>query len=340
MNEEQVSSSTEGTPSAPATTTSETPAAKPSLFDSMDRIGREILAKQPVHGEDGRFQPKVVADKAPAANEVPGGPQTAQTPDPQPVVIEAPQSLPADVKGEWAKLPPSVQKYWADRESEIHKRFTTDGERLKALSSYEEVLSPYQERLKQVGAPPVEYIRRLAEADKLLSTDPRAGIAEVARMYGINLGQLQQHPGAQPDPNRALARELTQLRSQLDTLTKGAEADKLKAAEDQIKAARKDMPHYDAVEHLMVKLFEPGMDLKDLYNMAVNAHSETREKVAAEVKKAADEKAAEEAKEKAKKDAKLATQATRPGSTPTAPLKGKNMWDTMDRVGREIQARS
>src|SRR5690349_18439820 len=113
MSDEIQSSSTETAAPVPETASPSTEVAKPSLFDSMDRIGREILAKEPVHGPDGRFQPKVVADKAPAATEVPGGPQTAQTPDPAPPVIEAPQSLPADVKGEWAKLPPQVQKYWS-----------------------------------------------------------------------------------------------------------------------------------------------------------------------------------------------------------------------------------
>lgn len=322
-----------------ATTTTEAP--RPSLFDSMDRIGREIIAKQPVHGEDGRFQPKVVAPGAPAANEVPGGPQTAQTPDPAPPVIEAPQSLPADVKAEWSKLPPQVQKFWSDREGEIHKKFTTDGERLKSLSGYEEVLAPYQERLKQVGAPPTEYIRRLAEADRLLSTDPRAGILQVAQMYGINLGQLAQ-PGGQPDPNNALTQRLTQLQSQVETLTKGAETAKLSAAQQAIDDFKKDKPHFDALEPLMVQLMEGGVakDMPDAYAKALKLDEATSAKIEAEAKKAAEEKAAEEAKEKARKDAKLASQATRPGSTPTAPLKGKNMWDTMDRVGREVIARS
>jgi hypothetical protein len=343
MSDEIQTTDTSGVPaSGVSPSPSEAPASetpKPSMFDSMDRIGSEILSREPVRGPDGKFQPKVVAPGAPEGGvEVPGGPQAAQTPDPQPVVIEAPQSLPDDVKKVWPSLPPEHQRWLASREGEVHKKFTTDGERLKALSGYEEVLAPYQERLKQVGAPPTEYVRRLAEADKLLASDPQRGILEVARMYGINLGQLAQ-PGSQPDPNSAVARELSQVKAQLQAIQQDAEGAKLKAAEKVIEAARKDMPHYEAVEPLMVKLFDPSLDLKDLYTMAVRAHPEVSAKVEAEAKEAAEKKAADEAKEKAAKDAKLASQARRPGSAPTGPLKGKNMWDTLDKVGREVVAR-
>jgi hypothetical protein len=340
MSDEIQTTDTGGGTPAVVETTPAAEAPKPSLSDTMDRIGREILSREPVRGSDGKFQPKVVAQGAPDGAGVPGSPQAAP-PDPQPVVIEAPQSLPADVREKWGALPPEVQKYWAGREGELHKKFTTDGERIKSLSAYEEVLSPYQERVKQVGATPTEYVRRLAEADKLLSSDPRAGIVEVARMYGIDLRSAFQ-PGAQPDPNSALARELSQVKSQLSDLTKGAETAKLSAAQQVIDDFRKDKPHFDAVEPDIVQLMESGMakNLSEAYAKALKLNDGVSAKIEAEAKAAAEKKAADEAKEKAAKDAKLAPHARRPGATPTAPLKGKTMWDTMDRVGREVIGRT
>jgi hypothetical protein len=328
---------TVATPEAVQVTTSE-PAANtpaPSLDDTLREVQAEIKARQPIQGADGRFQPKIAAEGA-NGTEVPGGPQAAQTPDPAKPVIEAPQSLPADVKAKWDTFPPEAQQWLANREKEIHQKFTTDGERLKSLSGYEEVLAPFQERLKQVGAPATEYIRRLAEADKLLASDPTRGILEVARMYGINLGQLQ-HPGAQPDPNSALSREISDLKSQLNSLTTESERAKVSAAQQIINDAKKDMPHYDAVEPLMVKLYEPGMDLKALYAMAVKAHPDVGAKIEAEAKAAADKKAADEAKEKAAKDAKITPFAKKPGATPAG--KKGDIWDTLKETHAEIRAR-
>jgi hypothetical protein len=259
-------------------------------------------------------------------------------PDPQPEVIEAPQSLPADVKGKWSTLPLDVQKAWAAREGEMHKKFTADGERIRSLSALEEVASTIQDRLQEVKAPPAEYFRRLAEADKLLARDGVRGLQQIAQMYGIDLRSAFQ-PGAQPDPNSAMARELAELKSQFTQLTQAQEAAKLRDAEERINAVRKDMPHYDEVETLMVKLYEPGMDLKALYTMAAKAHPEVSAKIEAEGKAAAAKKAADEAKARAEKDSKLAPLSRKPGSTPTAPIKGKSIWDTMDRVAGEVRAR-
>jgi hypothetical protein len=118
MSDEIQTTDTSGVPaSGVSPSPSEAPASetpKPSMFDSMDRIGSEILSREPVRGPDGKFQPKVVAPGAPEGGvEVPGGPQAAQTPDPQPVVIEAPQSLPDDVKKVWPSLPPEHQRWLA-----------------------------------------------------------------------------------------------------------------------------------------------------------------------------------------------------------------------------------
>lgn len=79
--------------------------------------------------------------------------------------------------------------------------------------------------------------------------------------------------------------------------------------------------------------------LEDAYEMAINAHPEIRAKRDAEAKAEAEKKAAEEAKAKAAKDAKISPLARRPGSIPTAPIKGKTIWDTADRVAAEIRAR-
>ncbi len=321
--------------------TTETPAVetpRPSFEETMDRVAREVEAREPVHGPDGKFQSKVAAPGAPTDTQVPGSPQAAP-PDPAPPVIDAPQSLPADVKAKWASLPPDVQSYWANRESEVHKKFTTDGEKIKALSAFEEALQPFQARLQQVQAPPHEYVRRLAAADQLLASDPFRGIQEVARLYGID---LRQAVTGQPDPSSALHSKIHELETRLSEREKADEQARLNAANQQIEQFKKDRPYFEDAVDMMDKLIRSGAakGLEDAYDMAINAHPEIRAKRDTEAKAAAEKKAAEEAKAKAAADAKISPLASRPGSVPTAPIKGKNIWDTMDRVSADSRARA
>ena len=320
-------------------TTTETPVVEtpPTIEETMDRVAREVAEREPLKGPDGRFQPKVAAPGAPSGIEVPGKPELA-APEPAKPAIEAPQSLSDDVKKVWATLPPAVQAEWAKRESESTQKITTDGQKIKALSSFEEALAPFQARLQQVQAPPHEYVRRLAAADQMLASDPVRGIQEVARLYGID---LRQAVTGQPDPNNALHSKIHELETRLSDREKADEQARLRAANQQIEQFKKDRPYFDAAVDMMDKLITSGAakGLEDAYDMAINAHPEIRAKRDTEAKAEAEKKAAEEAKAKAAKDAKISPLARRPGSIPTAPIKGKSIWDTADRVAADIRAR-
>jgi hypothetical protein len=250
--------------------------------------------------------------------------------------------LPADVKAKWATLPPEVQSYWSKREGEVHQKFTTDGERLKSLSAFEEVLKPFEARLKQVGAPPQEYVRRLSAADHLLSTNFEQGIAEIFRMYGRDVPaalQTSNQPGPtyQPHNVEALVDERVQRVLHEQRVTeKVGEIDKFRTA-----LAAEEQPDFDKLEPVMAALAQtnPKWALADLYKAARRVDADTLAKD--EAKKSADtqKKAEEEAKKKQAQDARLGPLSRRPGSVPTAPLKGKTMWDTMDKVANEVWAR-
>jgi len=314
----------------------ETPA--PTFEETMDRVARELEEREPVKGPDGRFQSKVAAPSAPEGIEVPGKPELA-APEPAKPAIEAPQSLPDDVKKAWATFSPEVQAGIARRENEAHEKITTDGQRIKALSSFEEALAPFQARLQQVQAPPHEYVRRLAAADQMLAPDPLRGIQEVARLYGID---LRQAVTGQPDPSSALHSKIHELETRLSEREKADESARLSAANQQIEQFAKDRPYFQEAVDMMDKLIRSGAakGLEDAYDMAINADPEIRAKRDTEAKAEAEKKATEEAKAKAAKDAKISPLARRPGSTPTAPLKGKSIWDTMDHVAADIRARA
>ena len=321
--------------------TTETPVVdtpKPSFEETMDRVAREVAEREPLQGPDGRFQSKVAAPGAPEAVEVPGSPSAA-APEPVQPAIEAPQSLPDDVKKAWPTLPRAIQEVWNRREGEATQKITADGERIKALSNFEEALAPFQARLQQVQAPPHEYVRRLAAADQMLASDPLRGIQEVARLYGID---LRQAVTGQPDPSSALHSKIHELETRLSEREQADRQAKLIDANQRIENFRKDRPHFDEAMDMMEKLIRSGAakDLPDAYDMAINAHPEIRAKRDAEAKAEAEKQAADEAKAKAAKDAKISPLARRPGSTPTGPIKGKSIWDTIDKVDAAIRARA
>jgi len=343
MSDEIIQPSTEPAPSGPQeVVVIDQP--KPTWEDSLSDVADKIFDRGnggTDRGSDGRFQPKVVAPGAPEGVEVPGSP-VAAPPDPQPVVIEAPQSLPADVKAKWPTLPPEVQKYWSDREGEVHKKLTADGERIKSLQQYEELAAPLAEAAKAFNVSVPEYQRALMEGDRFIKQNPAQAILKIAQNYGVDLNALVSgtpQPQRQPNPNSDLYRELHSLKSKLTSIEEQTAAEKLKAAEQTVASFKKDKPYFDEVEPLMTKLYEPGMDLNALYDMAVNASPEVRAKLTADKAKEAAEKAAAEAKERQDKDAKVAPFARRPGTVSTAPVKAKSWQETFDNKAREIRSR-
>jgi hypothetical protein len=312
-----------------------------SMDDTLAAEFERIKAARPSQGEDGKFQAKAGATPATPALQVPGSPEAAP-PEPTKSAIEAPQSLPADVRAEWATLPPKVQEFWASREGEIHKKITTDGERLKSLSAFEEVATGIQDRLRQVNAPAPEYFRRLAAADQLLASDGVSGLQQIAQMYGIDIraafsGQPMQ---GQPDPQfNALSQELSAIKSHLTAQQQAAEQAKLTDAEKKIEAFKAKAPHFDKVEALMVKLYEPGMDLDALYDMATKAHPEVSTLIRAEQEAKAKAEALEKQKAEAAKAAKLSTLSRKPGSVGVAAKAGGSWEDSMAATFRGIRAR-
>lgn len=314
----------------------ETPPADRSMDDTLAATMAEIKARRPEQGDDGKFIVKAGATDATPELKVPGQSQIG-APDPVPQVIDAPQSLPADVKAKWAALPPEVQKYWAGRESEVHKKITSDGERLKSYEAIDEALAPAREFIEQNQIPRQEYIRRLAAADHALRTQGPAALAEIARMYGIN---SQQNIGQPMDPQySALAQELGAIKSHLTAQERAAETARLTEASKKVEAFRKDRPHFDQVEPLMARLYEPGMELDQLYDMATKAHPEVGKLVAAEQAAKAQADALAKQKAEAAAAAKLTTLSRRPGSVGVVAKAGASWEDSMAAQFRSIKAR-
>ena len=343
---EQVPTVEGGGAPEPATTNDQSMSLNDQLDDGLSEALAEIRAREPDRGESGRFQPKVVAQGAPEGVQVPGLSQAA-TPEPALPAIEAPRSWSDDEKKEWPSLPRSVQEVLARREGETTAKISTDGERIKALSAFEEAVAPYQELYQSANVPAPKYVSELMRTAREIGNDPYRAAAFIVNRHGIDLNVLAQQlsgqrpMGQQPDPNSALFSKIQSLESRLAEREQADQQARLSDATQRIEQFKKDRPHFDDATDLMDKFIRSGAakGLEDAYDMAIHASPDIRAKIEAETKAAADKKAADEAAEKAKKDARVAPFAKRPGSTPTAPSRSKDPWDTMRTIQQEIRAR-
>lgn len=348
--------------------------AKPSLEDTLsatyDRIMRDDApaAKEPereaetpsdkpaverARGPDGKFIAKDAAETPapektetpPAVEAKPAAPAEAEKPsapvEQQPEKVLIPKTWQNDKRRElFIKAPPEVQKALAEREAETEQGVAKLQQR---YSQYEQLVSPIRQQLAIEGRSPEQYLGALMAADNMLRTNPMHGIAQIARMYGVDLGAVTQQ-GAQPqDMGNPLQAELMRVRQELEEIK--AQPIKMAEAEagQQIEQFAADPANrfFPQVRALMSSILQSGTatTLQNAYEIATQAHPEVRKLIEAE--KAAQAQAAQaEASKRAAIDAQRAAAvnaATRGGVGATSTARGT--WQqTLDRTADRLFA--
>ena len=232
-----------------------------------------------VRDEHGRFaKAEETAQDAPAQAQEPAKP-----------TILPPRSWTAAAKAKFATLDPDVQQEVLRREGEIDagkQQWDTKAERYNRL---EAAIAPHRDRLTLSGVEESVYIARLAQADKMLTENPYQAIQEVARMYGIDLAQVngQQFSGGPPqgqpyqDPQyQTLAQEVQALRAERQQEITQRQALEQQSAQAQIEAFANDPAnlYFDNVKPEIAALLQSGAakDLPQAYEMACHARPDIR----------------------------------------------------------------
>lgn len=347
--------------------------AKPSIDDTLsatyDRLMRDDAPaeKEPeraqeepsdkpaverARGPDGKFIAKEAAEAPapektetpPAVEAKPAAPAEAEKPsapvEQQPEKVLIPKTWQNDKRRElFIKAPPEVQKALAEREAETEQGVAKLQQR---YSQYEQLVSPIRQQLAIEGRSPEQYLGALMAADNMLRTNPMHGIAQIARMYGVDLGAVTQQ--AQPqDMGNPLQAELMRVRQELEEIK--AQPIKMAEAEagQQIEQFAADPANrfFPQVRALMSSILQSGTatTLQNAYEIATQAHPEVRKLIEAE--KAAQAQAAQaEASKRAAIDAQRAAAvnaATRGGVGATSTARGT--WQqTLDRTADRLFA--
>lgn len=323
---------------APAITDKESTADKVAREErELDDDLRKVFRKANTPREDdGKFAPKDGQPKAeppakPLEAKEPAKAEKAEEPgkvvpgkpvEPAKPAVPAPQSWKAEIKEKWATLPPEVQTYITERETEAHKRISALGQRASQIDEMVEVFKPHAGRMN--GTSPKEYMNYLLTADAALSRDPVQFIKSIADHYRIDLNSMVSDPYAVSDPQSAqwqatlnaanakiehLERQLGEVRTSVigrETAERQAQEAQFDNIVSEFSNGKEDWSQLlPSITALVPGLLQanPGMQPKDVlqqaYEQAQWANPTTRKALLERQAKEAQAKALEDAKEQA-----------------------------------------
>jgi len=309
----------------------ETPeVAAPSIDDDL----RSIWDKRNPPRENGRFAAKDPTETAAeGANEVKEvADQTAEKPLEQAKpAIDAPVSWSAEQKAKWATLPPDTREYIAQRDRESHEAISRAGQQIKAFEPIGKVIEQFSHVFQKNGLQPHDGIARMMAVNEMLEANPRAAIAEIARVYGVN---LQGETAQDASPENARVAELEAELGKIKTHLTAQQRQQLQAENDalarEIDDFAKDKPHFESVRKVMAGLMSSGAaeTMKDAYDKAIYADPTIRQSLQVEAQKAAEDKRkADEAERvaKAKKAAGVNVKSS-PGQSSQVKTMDDDLW--------------
>lgn len=272
--------------------------------------------------------------------------------------VEAPRAWTAEQKAVWDKLTPEAQKVILDREQSEATFRSNTGRLASEYAPIKHVLDGYKPYLDQVAkGDAAGYLNQLLAASHALDTKPAETIKELAKMYGVDLGQLY-------DPLETLPnQEIVELRREIASLRSSRDADqRARAASQQAAQAQTfeqvvadfakanpdalEIESEIAAEINFLRQTKPNLDpaamLKEAFDRAAWSNEKMRAKridaQAAERQKADEEKRVAAAKEAAAK-AKTAASVNVSGRAQTAAETPDDLDEALRQTYRKAAAR-
>jgi DNA repair exonuclease SbcCD ATPase subunit len=318
-----------------AATVTETPQSYESSVDS--ELSAIWDKHNPSRDVSGRFQargaqePQSEAPAAEAQTEATDQPvQTEATSEAAKPVVEPPVSWSAEMKAKFAALPPDVQAYAVQRDSEANKRISELGQVQKTFEPVRSTLERYSPLFEANGVTYEAGLQNLLSVAAALQSDAPNAIREIARRHGVDLRELAGAAPAddgQPDSAelRSVKQELAELRrhvaetsNRVVSREQAEQQAQVSSLTSAIETFASDKPDFDKIEADIaglipaIKAANPGLDhkaiLEQAYERAIWANPETRaRRLEADAKAQADRQAKEarERAEKAKKSASI-----------------------------------
>jgi hypothetical protein len=214
------------------------------------------------------------------------------------------------------------------REGDFHKgveEFKTHAQKARA---YEQAVAPYMQNLTAAGVDAPSAVSALLKADHILRNSDQqtktAYFAQLARSYGIDLGQALEVPPVDPQV-QYLTNQLNQLQQREQQWHNSIQEQETASAATQLQDfASQGNVHFDAVRGDMADLLITGKakTLKEAYDMAVWMRPDIRQSLIEQQRVEAQQAALEQARATKAKTAIVGIKGSSPASGGVTTSKG------------------
>jgi hypothetical protein len=197
--------------------------------------------------------------------------EAALEPAPLAPVVDAPKvetdappaRFMAEAKAAWATTPPAVR-------AEINRSFA---EMERGLQLHQQTIAPLKQFIDMAGGSDqlAAAAQRYIGIEQMLAQDPLKGLDTIARNLGTDLRTIAAHVMGQPAPDQNV--ELQQLRQQNQQMAQqlqGVQAEKTRAAEQQVTKFVEGHPRFGELSNVIAWTLKTGLaaDLPSAYEYA------------------------------------------------------------------------
>jgi len=245
----------------------------------------------------------------------------------EPVWKRPPSSWKRDYHEVWQTADPRLQEYAYKREEEMRAGIEPLRSKAQFADQMNEAVQPYMQTIQGLGIDAPRAVRALMEADHVLRNSPpdqkRAYLANLARSYGINLGEIDPNSQGGPiDPNYyALQNELNNIRGEMNNQKQQQEQAENQSLLGEINNFAGKAEYFEEARPVMIQLLQSGVagTLEEAYEKAIRLNddifSQTQQRLQADA--AAQKSLSANRAAKAAKAAAVSVKSSTPGTKTT-----------------------
>jgi hypothetical protein len=280
-------------------------------FDDVETSQPETKEPAP-RASNGKFVANDAAEDAPVE---------------EPVWKRPPSSWKRDYHEVWQTADPRLQEYAYKREEEMRAGIEPLRSKAQFADQMNEAIQPYMNTIQGLGIDAPRAVKALMEADHVLRNSPpdqkRAYLANLARSYGINLGEVDSYSqGAPVDPNYyALQNELNNIRGEMNNQKQQQEQAENQSLLGEINNFAGNAEYFEEVRPDMIKLLQSGVagTLEEAYEKAIRLNDDvfTQTQQRSQAEAAAQKSSSANRAAKAAKAAAVSVKSSTPGTKTT-----------------------
>jgi len=288
--------------------------------DRKELLNQQFDEVEPVEPQG---KPRAEDGKYVASNSAPRVDPTAE----EPVWKRPPSSWKRDYHEVWQTADPRLQEYAHKREEEMRAGIEPLRSKAQFADQMNEAMQPYMNTIQGLGIDAPRAVRALMEADHVLRhsapDQKRAYLANLARSYGINLGQIDpQSQGGPVDPNYyAVQNELNNVRGEIANFKQQQEQAENQSLLGEINVFANKAEYFEEARPVMIQLLQSGVagTLEEAYEKAIRLNddifSQTQQRSQADA--AAQKSSSANRAAKAAKAAAVSVKSSTPGTKTT-----------------------